>query len=503
MKALRYVMLLATLGAGYLFAEDHGFSSVVLSRDGTTMETNGIITPLDQDMRNFYIRNNDGVIEVQLKADAEVGLQARVQRNAWESDALVPEFRTAEQMSLAIPDEVYVKVWFKNLKTAESTMGKRDLFGGRTYFTPIPEHVPTEEEPWLAGRVTEFHEGNSLKTITVGGKEFRVSTKGHDNADIVIGALGVSDIKPFQQQAFVRGEMVGSVFHADEVTLRPLPIKEEDPKLGRYLFIGDSISGNYDRALRQALKGKLNLVHPPTNCGPTRKGLENMGQWLGPYDVDGRGWDVISFNFGHWDSGNDKETYQQNLEEIIAMLRKTEAKLIFVTTCPIPNGYPAAPNPTENRNGPDQAPGRAAGTMEKYLNPWALEVMSGHPDITVCDQHTLIETEKFYQAWMAHAGNAEGKGSEYGDLHVPGLLAEPIGRQLGRAVLDVLGRTEEPLTSAEIREQDLDPERQRKATQGMDVSAVRRRNFRRQFQRQSPLQHALHRPHRRRHQLPP
>ena len=32
--------------------------------------TNGIITPLDQEMRNFYIRNADGAIEVQLTPNA-------------------------------------------------------------------------------------------------------------------------------------------------------------------------------------------------------------------------------------------------------------------------------------------------------------------------------------------------------------------------------------------------------------------------------------------------
>ena len=88
---------------------------------------------------------------------------------------------------------------------------------------------------------------------------------------------------------------------------------QDDPKLGRYLFIGDSISGNYDKALRTALKGKLNIYHPPTNCGPVRKGVENIAQWLGAYDQPGLGWDVISFNFGQWDSGNTKSRYQEYL----------------------------------------------------------------------------------------------------------------------------------------------------------------------------------------------
>ena len=36
--------------------------------------TNGIITPLDQEMWNLYIRNADGAIEVQLTPNAKVGL---------------------------------------------------------------------------------------------------------------------------------------------------------------------------------------------------------------------------------------------------------------------------------------------------------------------------------------------------------------------------------------------------------------------------------------------
>ena len=46
--------------------------------------TNGVITPLDQEMRNFYIRNADGAIEVLLTEDAKIGLQSRVQKGGFE-----------------------------------------------------------------------------------------------------------------------------------------------------------------------------------------------------------------------------------------------------------------------------------------------------------------------------------------------------------------------------------------------------------------------------------
>ena len=47
--------------------------------------TNGVITPLDQEMQNFYIRNADGAIEVLLQDNAPIGLQSRVQRGGFEA----------------------------------------------------------------------------------------------------------------------------------------------------------------------------------------------------------------------------------------------------------------------------------------------------------------------------------------------------------------------------------------------------------------------------------
>ena len=194
--------------------------------------------------------------------------------------------------------------------------------------------------------------------------------------------------------------------------------------------------------------------------------MENIVQWLGAYDQPGLGWDVISFNFGQWDSANTKARYQEDLEKVIAELKKTKAKLIFVTTTPIPSGYP---DPGEL--GPDnKATGRVQKTMERFINPWALEVMSRHPEIEICDQHALISNEKFYATWLAKAGfHKKGENNPYGDLHIGGLLGQPVGRQLARKVLDVVGRDNESLGSHGLSERELEPKRQRPATQNLDV----------------------------------
>ena len=151
---------------------------------------------------------------------------------------------------------------------------------------------------------------------------------------------------------------------------------------------------------------------------------------------------------------------------VIAELKKTKAKLIFVTTTPIPRGYP---EPVES--GPDnRASGRVQETMKRFINPWALEVMNRHPEIEICDQHALISNEKFYATWLAKAGfHKKGERNPYGDLHIGGLLGQPVGRQLARKVLDVLGRDNESLGSHGLSESELEPERQRPATENLDA----------------------------------
>ena len=429
--------------------------------------TNGVITPLDQEMRNFYIRNADGAIEVLLTEDAKIGLQSRVQRGGFEEQKV--EFAMGgKKFSYDLPKNLYVKRTFKDAEGVRKweERGRRPILDGKLYLEHIPVHLPTPEEPWISGKF--ICENGRFMDVQIGKEVFQIGTQGHDGQHRIMGLLSQKDIKPFVQQAFVHGEMKGDIFHANEVCLRMLEDSknQDDPKLGRYLFIGDSISGNYDKALRTALKGKLNIYHPPTNCGPVRKGVENIVQWLGAYDQPGLGWNVISFNFGQWDSANTKSRYQEDLEKVIVELKKTKAKLIFVTTTPIPGGYPESGELGLD----DKATGRVQKTMERFINPWAQEVMSRHTEIEICDQHALISNEKFYATWLKKAGfHKKGENNPYGDLHIGGLLAEPVGRQLARRVLDILGREKESLSPHKLTSNDLDPKRQRSATKEIDA----------------------------------
>ena len=75
--------------------------------------TNGVITPLDQEMRNFYIRNADGVIEILLTEDAQIGLQSRVQKGGFEERKVKFEMGN-KQFSYDLPQDLYVKRTFKD-----------------------------------------------------------------------------------------------------------------------------------------------------------------------------------------------------------------------------------------------------------------------------------------------------------------------------------------------------------------------------------------------------
>lgn len=109
--------------------------------------------------------------------------------------------------------------------------------------------------------------------------------------------------------------------------------------LPRVLIIGDSISMGYTLPVRKNLEGKANILRIPENGGPTSRGVDKIGKWLGD-----KKWNLIIFNFGlHdlrvMDDGKhqvDIVDYEKNLTLIGQNLLKTGAKVIFVNTTPVP-----------------------------------------------------------------------------------------------------------------------------------------------------------------------
>lgn len=175
-----------------------------------------------------------------------------------------------------------------------------------------------------------------------------------------------ADDAPFTPAADVRGSWEFTV----------------DPRLPNVLLIGDSISIGYTRAVRAKLQGQANVFRPmhgksPDNFGDTRVGLRKLDAALAAE----KKWDVIHFNWGLWDlcyrnpqaktQGNrDKKggtlsvspaEYERNLEQLVAKLEATGAKLIWADTTVVP----------------ENEVGRFVGDDEKY-NAVAARVMGKH-----------------------------------------------------------------------------------------------------------------------------
>ncbi|HEU0119038.1 MAG TPA: SGNH/GDSL hydrolase family protein [Bryobacteraceae bacterium] len=107
------------------------------------------------------------------------------------------------------------------------------------------------------------------------------------------------------------------------------------------LIIGDSISIGYTDGVTARLAGKAMVKHHEGNAAHTNNGVEKLDSWLGTEK-----WKVITFNFGLHDlkimeNGQHQVSlagYEKNMDTITARLRKTGARLIFVTTTPVPEG---------------------------------------------------------------------------------------------------------------------------------------------------------------------
>lgn len=121
------------------------------------------------------------------------------------------------------------------------------------------------------------------------------------------------------------------------------------------LIIGDSISYGYAPAVKWHLRKVADVQRIPGNGQHTKNGLNKIDEWLGNED-----WDLILFNWGLWDLGyripdsvkvgkKDKysgqqetklETYAENLDSLVNIMKKTGAKLVFVTSTYVPKDEP-------------------------------------------------------------------------------------------------------------------------------------------------------------------
>jgi len=184
------------------------------------------------------------------------------------------------------------------------------------------------------------------------------------------------------------------------------------------LIIGDSISIGYTPFAEKALAPGIVVSHNRGNGGSTIRGVDSLEVWL-----NHREWDMIVFNFGlhdlvykdeqkKYDVVNGKisvslDDYRKNLETIVAKLKETTAKLLFVTTTVVP----------------ENSPGRKVEDPAKY-NEVAISVMKKN-GIQVVDLYT---TSQIIHPQNSKPGNVHYTDNGYEMLAAP--LIEAIRTSL-------------------------------------------------------------------------
>lgn len=237
--------------------------------------------------------------------------------------------------------------------------------------------------------------------VDLNGQPVRVTLRQRHARIYVHEPLKPDDLEKGFWKVTIQGEQVDGHFVVHEMEVRALedPRKTDDPNLPRVLVVGDSISMNYHESAKAALKGIANYHRNEGNSFSTVQGIRNMDLWLGNYQEERLGWDVIQFNHGLHDlkQSYDKSTdtfgdyavtldaYKENLEKEIAILKKTGAKLVWCSTTPIPQS---------NKGRYARRKGAA-----KEFNQAALEVMKKHPEIIINDLYGVVAGSSLFDSW--------------------------------------------------------------------------------------------------------
>ncbi len=323
-------------------------------------------------------------------------------------------------LEYALPNPLFVTAHFHSEERMAQFLSQEvKTVSNYTLSSSIP--IAAEQTEWsLAGELSRGDADNHF-LLRVGGQQHSVQLGPRNGR---LDGFTILDLKPNVTNVFVNGEFDGDRVIARRIEFVDVgdPLESEDPKLPRCLFLGHSVSFNYQRPLREALAGKVNLHHPPTWCLGSNN-WRQVHRWMGNFEAPDRSWDVITFNFGLLDQRTTKAAYQQNLRSCIGELKKSDAELIWVTTTPVPNGF-------ESTSSGDSPIGYVPGRM-KLQNQWAAEVMSDFPEITTCDLWRVVKENKsqdFTQWWKSN------------DLYFDYTQSVWLARELATKILVALDR---------------------------------------------------------------
>lgn len=323
----------------------------------------------------------------------------------WQDDVKI-----THRQELTSFDQIADKVLaeFQGMNNLESTaLQEGDSFSARivTFFPDAAPSHPTGISPDKKSVFGWFKPNLEKKTrggiIEIGGKAISVSLRSRFWHIYQEEKVTTRDFARGFWRATVHGEKSKGRFLAHRLEVSPMedPRKTDNPTLPRVLVIGDSISMNYHDSAKTALKGIANYHRNYGNSFASRHGVLNSELWLGNFHEKGFHWDVIQFNHGLHDLKQtyQKESdsfgayatpiaeYQDNLEELISILQKTGAALIWCQTTPVQSD-------TKSKYA------RRKGAA-KIFNEAAKEVIAKHPAIITNELHDLVSKAPQFENW--------------------------------------------------------------------------------------------------------
>ncbi len=305
-----------------------------------------------------------------------------------------------------LPDVCWIDVEFAHENERQRVMSGdvKRLVRYRLRGADEPETTDSRFDPLRFSARIESIDEHGLARVIAPGEVF-VAELGSREAFLT--GMSTVDLLPFATTLRARVIEWDGQWMAQEIQFRPVADSGAAEKLGlpRVLMLGDEVSLSYFPALVAELRGSCNVTRPPENC----RGSANwprLAEWLGPYHLPGRGWDVIGFNVGLADLGLPIEEYSKNLEQWIAALEQTGAKLVWINTAPVP------PNYVQRGNAPVEFDDIVR------LNEAAKKVVDQHPSIVSVDLFEWVQARRDNELrpWW------RGRAAAFGPNHAPAII---------------------------------------------------------------------------------
>lgn len=316
-----------------------------------------------------------------------------------------------EVVTYQMPEQIWIKTRFQSgAQQSEVTKAEplelKDMVISKT---PVEPSFGDNSDFELRGELTVTNEPGVYR---VGFGEIQKNAR-IDLSAARMDGFSIRDLVPFAVEVFVEGVRDGdsNEIEATNIDFIPIgdPLTREARKRQRVLVIGDAISINYFRALKNELVGIANVHHPNTNCRGSGNYVD-LHRWLGGYDLPDRKWDVIAFNFGHADAETDRDVYRANLQQVIRNLKRTKAKLVWVNSTPVPFGFNDPDLKTEDvipENTREEFEFEEAGANSllpgrmRDLNYIAKKILLQHPEIGTCDLWNVVKqnSDGLYDDW--------------------------------------------------------------------------------------------------------